>query len=155
MKQAMRFWALIAVAAIAYASVPAQAAGGRGSIRGVVMDASGSPLIGAAVVVLAETESSKADKVIKRASTDGEGKFSAPGITPGRYRVKAEADGFNAVELAAEVRPNKVTVFDSILLRRTTVLGDETTLNADSKYAARGARGSIFHYDETKADAAG
>jgi hypothetical protein len=155
MKQAMRFWALIAVGAIAYASVPAQAAGGRGSIRGVVMDASGSPLIGAAVVVLAETDAAKTDKVIKRASTDGEGRFSAPGITPGRYRVKAEADGFNAVELAAEVRPNKVTVFDSILLRRTNVLGDETTLNADSKYAARRARGSIFHYDETKADAAG
>jgi carboxypeptidase family protein len=155
MKQATRFWALIAVGAIAYASVPAQAAGGRGSIRGVVMDASGSPLIGAAVVVLAETEAAKVDKVVKRASTDGEGKFSAPGIMPGRYRVKAEADGFNAVELAAEVKPNKVTVFDSIFLRRTTALTDQTSLNIDSKYAARRARGSIFHYDETKHDATG
>ena len=145
MKQATRLWALIAVGAIAYASVPAQAAGGRGSIRGVVMDASGSPLIGAAVVVLAETEAAKVDKVVKRASTDGEGKFSAPGITPGRYRVKAEAEGFNAVELAADVKPNKVTVFDSILLRRTTALADETSLNTDSKYAARraAARSSI------------
>lgn len=155
MKQATRLWALIAVGAIAYAGVPAQAAGGRGSIRGFVMDASGSPLIGAAVVVLAETEVAKADKVIKRASTDGEGKFSAQGITPGHYRVKAEADGFNAVELAAEVKPNKVTVFDSILLRRITALADETSLNTDSKYAARRARGSIFHYDETKKDAVG
>jgi carboxypeptidase family protein len=155
MKQATRFWALIAVGAIAYASVPAQAAGGRGSIRGVVMDASGSPLIGAAVVVLAETEAAKVDKVVKRASTDGEGKFSAPGITPGRYRIKAEAEGFNAVELAAEVKPNKVTVFDSIFLRRTTALTDQTSLNIDSKYAARRARGSIFHYDETKHDATG
>ena len=145
MKQATRLWALIAVGAIAYAGVPAQAAGGRGSIRGFVMDASGSPLIGAAVVVLAETEVAKADKVIKRASTDGEGKFSAQGITPGHYRVKAEADGFNAVELAAEVKPNKVTVFDSILLRRITALADETSLNTDSKYAPAGhaARSSI------------
>jgi Carboxypeptidase regulatory-like domain len=155
MKQATRVLALIAVGAIAYGSVPAQAAGGRGSIRGIVMDASGSPLIGAAVVVLAETEAAKVDKIVKRASTDGEGKFSAPGISPGRYRVKAEADGFNAVELAAEVKPNKVTVFDSILLRRTTALGDETSLNTDSKYAARRARGSIFHYDETPNDAVG
>ena len=108
MKQSTRLWALIAVGAIAYASVPAQAAGGRGSIRGVVMDASGSPLIGAAVVVLAETEAAKVDKVIKRASTDSEGKFTAPGITPGRYRVKAEANGFNAVELEAEVRPTRL-----------------------------------------------
>lgn len=155
MKQATILLALIAVGAIAYSSVPAQAAGGRGSIRGVVMDASGSPLIGAAVVVLADTETAKEDKVIKRASTDEEGKFSAPGITPGRYRVKAEAEGFNAVELAADVKPNKVTVFDSILLRRTTTLTDQTSLNTDSKYAARTVRGSIFHYDETKTDAAG
>ena len=155
MKQATRLWALIAVGAIAYASVPAQAAGGRGSIRGIVIDASGSPLIGAAVVVLAENEAAKIDKIIKRASTDGEGKFSAPGISPGRYRVKAEAEGFNAAELAAEVKPNKVTVFDSILLRRTTALADETSRNTDSKYAARRVRGSIFHYDETTNDAVG
>lgn len=155
MKQATRLWAIIALGAIAYASVPAQAAGGRGSIRGIVVDASGSPLIGAAVVVLAENEAAKIDKVIKRASTDGEGKFSAPGISPGHYRVKAEAEGFHAVELAAEVKPNKVTVFDSILLRRTTVLADETSRNTDSKYAARRLNSSIFHYDETEHDAIG
>ncbi|MEK6285181.1 MAG: carboxypeptidase-like regulatory domain-containing protein [Acidobacteriota bacterium] len=152
MRQATRLWALIAVGVIAYASVPAQAAGGRGSIRGIVMDGSGSPLIGAAVVVLAEAEAAKVDKVVKRASTDGEGKFTAAGITPGRYRVKAEAEGFDPVELAADVKPNKVTVFDSIFLRRITTLGDETNLNLDSKYAARRVRGSIFHYDETKKD---
>ncbi|MEK6405866.1 MAG: carboxypeptidase-like regulatory domain-containing protein [Acidobacteriota bacterium] len=152
MRQATRLWALIAVGVIAYASVPAQAAGGRGSIRGIVMDGSGSPLMGAAVVVMADAEAAKVDKVVKRASTDGEGKFTAAGITPGRYRVKAEAEGFDPIELAADVKPNKVTVFDSIFLRRITALGDETNLNLDSKYAARRVRGSIFHYDETKKD---
>jgi len=116
------------------------------------MDASGSPLIGAAVVVLPDTEAEKADKVVRRASTDSEGKFTAAGIVPGRYRVKAEADGFKPVELAADVKPNKVTVFDSIFLRRITALADETSLNADSKYAGRRARGTIFHYDEVKQD---
>jgi hypothetical protein len=116
------------------------------------MDASGSPLIGAAVVVLPDTEAEKADRVVRRASTDSEGKFTAAGIVPGRYRVKAEADGFKPVELAADVRPNKVTVFDSIFLRRITALADETSLNADSKYAGRRARGTIFHYDEVKQD---
>ena len=90
MRQATRLLALIALGAIAYASVPVQAAAGRGSIRGVVMDASGSPLVGAAVVVLPDTEAEKADKVVRRASTDSEGKFTAAGIVPGRYRVKAE-----------------------------------------------------------------
>lgn len=152
MKQATRLWALIAIGALA--GVSANAAAGRGSIRGVVMDASGNPLTGAAVVVLAEAEASKVEKVVKRASTDGEGKFSAAGIAPGRYRVKAELEGFKPVELAADVKPNKVTVFDSIFLRRVTTLSDETSLNTDSKYAARQARGTVFHYDETKKPAA-
>jgi Carboxypeptidase regulatory-like domain len=147
MKQALRLWAIVAIGAIAYASVPANAAVPRGSIRGCIVDGHGNPLAGAAVLVLAETEESKPAKVIKRANSDNEGKFVASDITPGRYRVKAAADGFNPVELDAEVRPNKATVFDSILLRRINTLAEETNLNSDSKYAARGARNTIFHYD--------
>src|SRR6185369_2505574 len=156
MKNATKLFALVAVVAIAYASAPAHAAAGQGSIRGVVMDLSGSPLIGAAVMVMADTEAAKADsekeKIVKRASTDSEGKFTAAGILPGRYRVKAQAEGFRPVELSAEVKPDKVTIFDSIFLRRVTALGDETRLNVDSKYAARQARGTIFHYDEAPKD---
>ena len=150
MRQATRLLALIALGAIAY--VPAQAAAGRGSIRGVVMDAGGAPLIGAAVVVLANAEAAKAEKVVRRASTDGEGKFTAAGIAPGHYRVKAEAEGFKPVELAADVKANKVTVFDSIFLRRVTALADDTSMNTDSKFAARRVRGTIFHYDEIQKD---
>jgi hypothetical protein len=154
MKNATKLYALVAVVAIAYASAPAHASAGQGSIRGVVMDLSGSPLIGAAVMVMADTEAAKADseKIVRRASTDNEGKFTAAGIVPGRYRVKAQAEGFRPVELSAEVKPDKVTIFDSIFLRRVTALGDETSLNVDSKYAARQARGTIFHYDETTKD---
>jgi hypothetical protein len=151
MRHATKLWAAIAVAVIGFASVPANAAG-RGSIRGIVIDGVGNPLVGVAVMVLAESEEPKVDKVIKRASTGVDGKFVAAGIIPGRYRVKAEADGFNPVELAADVRPNKVTVFDSILLRRVTILSDETMLNTDSKYATRRARGTIFQLDKTKSD---
>jgi carboxypeptidase family protein len=150
MRQLTRLMALVALGAIAYTSLPAQAAAARGSIRGVVMDAGGSPLIGAAVVVLADAEAAKTDKIVRRATTDSEGKFAATGIAPGHYRVKAEADGFKAVELAADVKPNKVTVFDSIFLRRITTLADETSRNNDSKFAARRVRGTIFHYDELK-----
>ena len=153
MKHATKLWAATAIVLIGCASVPARAAG-RGSIRGVIFDGVGNPLVGVAVMILAESEEAKADKVVKRASTDADGKFVAAGIVPGRYRVKAEADGFNPVELAADVRPNKVTVFDSILLRRVTVLSDETLLNAESKYAARRARGTIFQLDQPKTDPA-
>jgi hypothetical protein len=156
MKHATKLYALVAVVAIAYASVPVQGAAGQGSIRGVIMDVSGSPLIGAAVMVMADSETAKPEKekVVKRASTDSEGKFTAAGIVPGRYRVKAEAEGFRPVELSAEVKPDKVTIFDSIFLRRVTSLGDETKLNVDPKYAARQARGTIFHIDETAKDPA-
>lgn len=150
MNHSSRVYALMAIAVIVYAGVPAHAAAGRGSIRGVVMDSLGNPLIGAAVVVLEDVDAAKSDKIVRRASTDKEGKFSAAGIVPGRYRVKAEAEGFKPVELAAEVRPNKVTVFDSILLRRITALSDETARNADSKYAARQRNGTIFHYDDSR-----
>src|SRR5215216_1487720 len=150
MKHALRLWAIVAIGAIAYASVPANAAVPRGSIRGCIVDGRGNPLAGAAVLVLAETEESKPARIIKRANSDSEGKFVAADITPGRYRVKAAADGFKPVELDAEVRPNKATVFDSILLRRINTLAEETSLNNDSKYAARGARNMVFHYDGSK-----
>jgi len=149
MRHAFKVLALIAIGALACSfAAEGQAASSRGSIRGVVKDGLGNPLIGAAVLVLAEPEEAKPEKIVKRASTDGEGKFIAAGIFPGRYKVKAAADGFNPVEFAADVKPNKVTIFDSILLRRVGTLAEEVSLNGNSKYAARKARGSIFHIDE-------
>ena len=138
-----------ALVAAALASSPVDAAANRGSIRGLVVDGQGNPLVGAAVWVLADLETVKPEKVVKQATTDAEGKFSAANIAPGRYKVKAELDGFSPVELPADVKPNKVTIFDSILLRKISTLNDETLLNADSKYAARRVRGTIFHLDET------
>jgi hypothetical protein len=146
----MKLSALVAVIVIGCASVPASAAA-RGSIRGVVIDGVGNPVVGVAVLVLADIEESKADKIVKRASTGADGKFLASGILPGRYKVKAEADGFNPVELAADVHANKVTVFDSILLRRVSILSDAAA-NPEGKYAARRARGTIFQLDQPEAD---
>jgi len=120
----------------------------RGSIRGIVIDSQGNPLVGAMVAILADAEADKPDKVVRQATTDTDGKFAASNIVPGRYRVKAEADGFTPVELNADVRPNKVTVFDSILLRRVSTLNDTALLNADPKYAARRAKGTIFQLDD-------
>src|ERR1700754_2073610 len=146
MKHASRLWALIAIGVVLSAGATAQASAAKGSIRGLILDPRGNPLAGAAVMVLAED--AKSAKVVKKASTDSEGKFTAANIMPGRYRVTAAANGFKPVEIATDVRPNQVTVFDSIYLRRTTVLSEQTSLNGDSKYAARGAHNVVFHYDE-------
>src|SRR5688572_2657241 len=148
MKQAFKFFALIAIGAIVYTNLPeAQAAAAMGSIRGFIKDGQGNPLIGASVFVLAETEEAQAAKVIKRASTDKEGKFTAAGLLPGHYLLKAEAAGFASIAFAADVQPRKVIVFDSILMRREGTLAEKTSLNLDPKFAARRSRGSIFHYD--------
>ena len=142
---------LIVIGTVVVINVPeAQAATGKGSIRGFIKDGSGNPLAGAAVLVLAEPEAAPSEKIIKRASTDSSGKFVASGILAGRYRVKAEAAGFDPLEFDAGVQPNKVTVFESILLRRVGTLAEETRRNRSSKYAARAARNMIFHYEELK-----
>jgi hypothetical protein len=143
---------LVAILAVAGIVAPDTPAAGLGSIKGVVRDGSGSPLVGAEVVIVTGIDGLKTEKVIKRASTDRDGRFIAAGILPGHYKVKAEADGFTTVELAAFVKPNKVTVFDSILLRRTATLEDETSMNSDPRYASRAARGIVFHYNDEAAD---
>ncbi len=148
MKQAIKLWALIAIGAIACIHMPDAQAAARGSIRGLIKDGLGNPLAGAAVLVLTAGEEAKSEKLIKRASTDSEGKFIASGILPGQYRLKAEADGFKPVVFDASVQPNKVTVFDSIKMRREGTLAEETNLNLGTKYATRKARGSIFHFEE-------
>jgi hypothetical protein len=152
MNKAFSFLAFIAIGAVVYTSLPeVQAAAAMGSIRGVIKDSQGNPLIGASVFVLAETAEAQAVKIIKRASTDKEGKFTAAGLIPGHYLLKAEAAGFAPIAFAADVQPRKVIVFDSILMRREGTLAEKTRLNLDPKFAARRSRGSIFHYDENKA----
>lgn len=150
MNKAIKILAFIAIGAVVYANVPQAHAAAMGSIRGVIKDSQGNPLIGASVFVLAETAEAQAVKIIKRASTDKEGKFTAAGLIPGHYLLKAEAVGFAPIAFAADVQPRKVIVFDSILMRREGTLAEKTRLNLDPKYAARRARGSIFHYDENK-----
>jgi hypothetical protein len=149
MKVAIRLLALAVVAGVGSGLTPDVSAAALGSIRGLVKDSRGAPLAGAAIEIVTGVGlgRNRTDKVIKRASTDLEGQFLASDIAPGKYRVKAEATGFTPVELAAFVKPNKVTVFDSILLRRTGTISEQTDLNLDPKYASRGAHGTIFHID--------
>ncbi|MEW6126774.1 MAG: carboxypeptidase-like regulatory domain-containing protein [Acidobacteriota bacterium] len=150
MKLALKVWTLVAIGIFFYTNVSdAQASAAVGSIRGVIKDAQGSPLVGASVMVMSETEQAKA-KIVKQVSTDKEGLFLAANILPGRYRIKALAAGFAPFVFAADVLPRKVIVFDSILMRRTGTLAEQTSLNANSTAATRRARGSIFHLEEVK-----
>ena len=62
-----------------------------GTINGRVIDAQGLAVPGATVTITGPQGT-------KRVTTDGEGRFNAPFLTPGNYDVHAELSGFKAVE---------------------------------------------------------
>ncbi len=77
------------------------------TITGSVKDNEGNPLSGALISVLKDG----ANVVIKHTRTGSDGRFSAK-ILPGRYAIRAIADGFNAVAFASvEVRASQELVY--------------------------------------------
>jgi Carboxypeptidase regulatory-like domain/TonB-dependent Receptor Plug Domain len=78
---------------------------GGGSIVGIVKDPSGAPVPG--VKVLAHHQETNEERVV---TTNGEGYYEFPLLAPGRYRLEAEAAGFEKLrgevfELAGGTRP--------------------------------------------------
>src|SRR6266436_9791513 len=61
----------------------------RGTLRGVVQDASGGRVPAAKIVVQAAESS-----LHREASSDTRGEFRLDDLLPGAYRVKVQADGF-------------------------------------------------------------
>ena len=80
--------AMLAVFALA---TPVFAQETTGTIRGRVVDAQGLAVPGASVTVTGV-------QGVKSATTDAEGRFSVPFLTPGVYTVRGELQGFKAVE---------------------------------------------------------
>jgi outer membrane receptor protein involved in Fe transport len=62
-----------------------------GTMRGQVVDAQGLAIPGVTVTITGT-------QGVKTVTSDGEGRFDVPFLTPGRYAVKAELQGFQAVE---------------------------------------------------------
>ncbi|MGH9900986.1 MAG: carboxypeptidase regulatory-like domain-containing protein, partial [Pyrinomonadaceae bacterium] len=83
----------------AYAAGAAGGAAGRkslGTITGSVRDSKGNALAGALVTLLKEG----ADEVVKQTRSAADGTFTTR-VAPGRYILRAAADGFNAVTSSA------------------------------------------------------
>src|SRR5262249_35695242 len=86
----------------------------RGQITGRINDASGARLPGVTVTV-----TNIATNVATPTTTNGEGEYAIPFLTPGAYRVTAELSGFKKVE-----RPSvEVRVADKIALDLTLEVG--------------------------------
>ena len=85
-----------------YAQAPAASTskGNLATITGAVLDNKGNPVSGALISLLRDG----ATKVIKQTRSDAAGRFSAR-ISPGRYGIRAIAEGFNEVVFAAVEGP--------------------------------------------------
>jgi outer membrane receptor protein involved in Fe transport len=89
----MRTFAILLALVIALSGV-ARGQETTGTISGRVTDAQGLAVPGVSVTVSGAQGS-------KQATTDGEGRFSMPFLTPGHYDVRAELSGFKSVEQKA------------------------------------------------------
>jgi hypothetical protein len=120
------------------------------TITGTVLDNHGKPLSGALVSLLREG----AKEIVKEARTDGEGKFVAK-VKPGRYGIKAIAQGFSEVAFAAvDVKASQELVYKFNLepVGYGNTLPERRRDREDVKWTLRSAhpRRSIFQVDPNK-----
>jgi Carboxypeptidase regulatory-like domain len=100
--------ALLALAVVCGASAPQIFAAGRiATVSGSVRDNKGNPIAGAIVSLIKDG----ASEIIKQVRSAGDGTFLAK-IAPGRYSLRAIADGFNAVLFdSVQVRPADEVIY--------------------------------------------
>ena len=92
----LRKWATTLVLsglAVLTLALPARSQLNLGHISGTVTDQSGGAIAGGAVTVI-DVERG----VSRQVTTDAAGQYSAPGLTPGTYTVRAEFKGFRVTE---------------------------------------------------------
>src|SRR5687767_10307810 len=118
------------------------------TITGSVKDNEGKPLAGAIVSLLKDG----ATEVIKQTRTGSDGRFSAK-ILPGRYAIRAIADGFNAVAFSSvEVRASQELIYRFNLepVGSGKTLPEQRKDRDDVKWSLRSthSRRSIFQAQE-------
>jgi hypothetical protein len=89
----LRVMAPLLALCIAALLLPSRAAAQEttGTIQGRIVDSQGLPVPGVTVSITGS-------QGLKKATTDTDGRFSAPFLTPGTYTVRAELQGFKTVE---------------------------------------------------------
>jgi hypothetical protein len=151
MKKALSFgFALVVVSALLALDAPS-ALGNKGAlatITGSVRDSKGSPLAGAVISLLKDG----AHEVIKQARTGADGRFSTK-VSPGRYGIRAMAEGFNEVVFTSvEVRASQELVYRFNLERAGSgkTLPELRRDRDDVRWTLRAAqsRRSIFQIQE-------
>ncbi len=121
-----------------------------GTISGAVHDTKGNPVAGALISLLKDG----ANKVVKQTRSDSQGRFTTR-ISPGRYGIRAIAEGFNAVVFSSvEVRASQELVYRFNLepIGSGRTLPERRKDRDDVKWTLRSAqtRRSIFQVDEAE-----
>jgi hypothetical protein len=128
-------------------ALPGLAAGkGRplGTIAGLVRDDQGRPIIGALVKVI------NANQMVRSVRTDPDGQFYARNLTPGQYRLLAEARGFVSSARPIEVKPDVVLSL-RFELRRIGTLAEQADEGDAYRWAVRGVPRPVLRLQDEKA----
>ena len=121
----MRLHTLAALLAVSLFALPAAAQEQRGSIVGVVTDASGAVLPGVAVEVRSPSVVG-----VNHAVTDAQGSYRFPALPVGTYQVTANLQGFVAATGEAVVTLGKQLTID--LTMKLSGLSESVTVTAVS-----------------------
>src|SRR5712691_2893791 len=117
---------LLVISAFAFCSLPMYGqTANTGAIAGSVSDPSGAPVAGAAVVINSEATGEERDL-----TTDVEGNFSVPFLTPGNYDLTVRAPGFEPLVLkTVQVQITEV----SRLMIQLTISGAKEQITVSAK----------------------
>ncbi len=124
-----------------------------GTITGTVRDNKGKPLAGALIALLREG----ASEIVKQTRSGADGTFTAR-ITPGRYSLRAEAEGFNTASFPAVQirRADELNYLFNLIPAGSGRTAPERRIDRDSsKWRLRSAQGrrSIFNAQEGQDEA--
>jgi hypothetical protein len=125
-------WMSVCILAVLASAAPAFAQFERGQISGVVKDEQGGVMPGVNV-----TATNKQTNVPSTEVTDASGFYTFPSLTPGRYDVVAELQGFKKVvrndvqlDAAGQIRYD-ITMATGQLTEEVTVTAESTPLQTD------------------------
>ena len=120
--------ALVAALLIALAGALPARAGTTGIVTGIITDANGAPVAGAAVTMAAPTGR-------YAAKTDARGFFSVTGVSPDTYVVSIEKAGFQTFTIqGVTVVPDQTATVNGRLLRTLQKIGGTTARSAGSAF---------------------
>ncbi|MBZ5659731.1 MAG: TonB-dependent receptor [Acidobacteriia bacterium] len=115
--------ALFATIALLTAGCSAWAQSPTGSLRGMVQDVSGGRIPSASVTVQAEQF-----PTLRAVQTNGRGEFEVDDLTPGKFQVKVDANGFASAQAEIQIAVSSVQNINVTL--RLQVMKDSVTVTA-------------------------